>query len=99
MQLDEFRDTLKADHSPRGLAAPLRALWHDARGDWKRAHEIVQAERGKAADRVHAYLHRKEGDLANADYWYGRAGAERPRGTLEKDWEALVQQFLEQRDQ
>jgi hypothetical protein len=94
MDLDEFRDTLKADHAPRALAAPLRALWHDARGDWKRAHEIVQAERGKATERVHAYLHRKEGDLANADYWYSRAGAERPRGRLETEWEELVRQFL-----
>ena len=94
MQLDEFRDTLEADHLPRGLAAPLRALWHDARGDWKRAHEIVQAERSKAAERVHAYLHRKEGDLANADYWYARAGAERPRGRLETEWEELVSGFL-----
>ena len=94
MQFDEFRDSLKADHPPRGLAAPVRALWHDARGDWKRAHEIVQAERSGAAERVHAYLHRKEGDLANADYWYARAGAERPRGSLEREWEELVQRFL-----
>ena len=94
MQLDEFRGTLKADQPPRGLAAPLRALWYDARDDWKRAHEIVQAERSKAAERVHAYLHRKEGDLANADYWYGRAGAERPRGALEKEWGALVSELL-----
>jgi hypothetical protein len=94
MRLDEFRDSLKAERAPRGLAAPVRALWHDARGDWKRAHEIVQAERSKAAERVHAYLHRKEGDLANADYWYARACSERPSGTLEKEWEALVRQFL-----
>jgi len=55
----------------------------------------VAAERTKAAARVHAYLHRKEGDSANADYWYSRAGAERPRGTLEKEWEALAREFLE----
>jgi hypothetical protein len=98
VDLDEFRDTLKADRLPRGLSAPLDALWHEAHGDWKRAHEIVQAERSKVAERVHAYLHRKEGDLANADYWYSRAGAERPRGTLETEWEDLVRQYLEQRD-
>jgi hypothetical protein len=94
VNLDEFRETLKADHPPRGLAAPLRALWHEGRDDWKRAHEIVQAERSKAAERVHAYLHRKEGDSANADYWYNRAGAERPRGRLETEWEDLVIGFL-----
>ena len=95
MTPEEFHESLKAERPPRGLAAPLRALWHEARGDWKRAHEIVQAESGKAADRVHAYLHRKEGDLSNADYWYQRCGDERPRGSLEKEWESLARQFLE----
>ena len=57
-------------------------------------HEILQAEKSKAAERVHAYLHRKEGDLSNADYWYARSGAERPHGTLEKEWASLVQSFL-----
>jgi len=95
MQLDEFRDTLKAEQPPRGLAALLRALWYDARGDWDRAHEIVQAEHGKTAARVHAYLHRKEGDSSNADYWYSRARSERPRGTLDGEWRDLVQQLLD----
>ena len=98
MELAEFRDTLKADEPPRRLGALLSALWHDGRGNWARAHEIVQGEKGKTAARVHAYLHRKEGDLANADYWYNRAGAERPGGRLEAEWEELVRQFLEGRD-
>ena len=96
MNLTEFQGSLDKERSPGGLTAPLRALWHDGRGDWKRAHEIVQAENSKAAARVHAYLHRKEGDLSNADYWYSRAGARRPGGTLEREWEDLVQQFLDQ---
>jgi len=95
MDLARFLDSLAAERPPRGLAAPVAALWHEARGDWSRAHAIVAAERTKAAARVHAYLHRKEGDSANADYWYSRAGAERPRGTLEKEWEALAREFLE----
>ena len=94
MLLKEFQASLTADHPPRDLAAPLNALWHDGHGDWKRAHETVQAERSKAAARVHAYLHRKEGDLSNADYWYNRAGEERPRGRLEAEWEELVVRFL-----
>ena len=94
MDAQEFRESLKEPRPPRGLAAPLRALWHDARGNWDRAHEIVQDEGGKAAARVHAYLHRKEGDTANADYWYARSGEERPRGGLEKEWESLVKSFL-----
>ena len=94
MDFNAFRASLTGERPPSGLAPPLRALWHDARGDWKRAHEIVQAEKNKPAERVHAYLHRKEGDLSNADYWYDRVGEERPRGTLEKEWESLVQRFL-----
>lgn len=94
MELEEFRMSLQKARPPRSLAAPLRALWYEGRGDWNRAHEIVAAESSKAAARVHAYLHRKEGDLSNAGYWYGRAGAERPGGRLEAEWEMLVRQFL-----
>jgi len=96
MDLAEFTQSLKAARPPRGLAAPLRALWHEAKGDWERAHRIVQGESGTAAARVHAYLHRKEGDSENADYWYARAGEERPRGTLEREWESLVQSLLDE---
>jgi len=96
MDVREFRTSLRAERPPRGLAAPLRALWHAAKGNWVRAHEIVAAQGGKAAARVHAYLHRKEGDTVNADYWYHRAGATRPHGTLGKEWRALVRQFLQQ---
>jgi hypothetical protein len=95
MDLSDFRVSLQQERPPRGLAAPLRALWHEARGEWAKAHEIVQEDSGKAGARVHAYLHRKEGDSANADYWYARAGAERPRGALEKEWESLVCSFLD----
>jgi hypothetical protein len=94
MDLADFRQSLAQERPPRGLSAPLRALWYEARGDWARAHGIVQAERTKAAARVHAYLHRKEGDSANADYWYERSGAERPRGRLETEWEELAIHFL-----
>ena len=98
MDLQEFRQSLKAGRPPRGLAAPLRALWHEAKGNWERAHGIVAAEGSKDAARVHAYLHRKEGDSENADYWYARAGEERPRGTLEREWDLLVRSFLGEPD-
>ena len=96
MDFTEFRQSVKAERPPRGLAAPLRALWHEAKGNWDRAHQIVQSEGGKSAARVHAYLHRKEGDLSNADYWYSRAGGERPRSPLDQEWESLVQSFLDE---
>jgi hypothetical protein len=43
---------------------------------------------------IHAYLHRKEGDIWNADYWYTRAGIKRKDWTLKEEWENLVHQFL-----
>lgn len=94
MDLGAFRRSLAAARPPRGLGALARALWHEAKGDWERAHRIVQRETGAAAARVHAYLHRKEGDSENADYWYARAGEQRPRGSLEQEWESLVKLAL-----
>lgn len=95
MEYQEFRRSLKVPRPPRGLPPLLRALWHDARGDWDRAHVITAAERSAAAARVHAYLHRKEGDADNARYWYTRAGTERPHISLRKEWESLVREFLQ----
>jgi hypothetical protein len=95
MDSRDFRESLAAGRPPRGLPGPLRALWHAARGNWNRAHDIVAAQDGRAAARVHAYLHRRQGDIVNADYWYYRAGAKRPRGALDKEWRTLVQQFLQ----
>jgi hypothetical protein len=79
---------------PAGAPALARALWHDARGEWTQAHEIVQAEAGARAAAVHAYLHRREGDLANADYWYARAGAARPAQALDEERRALATMLL-----
>lgn len=94
MNAARFRATLEADAPPRGVARELQALWHEAKGDWNRAHAIVQGLRGKNAAAVHAYLHRREGDLSNADYWYERAGRERVRGALDREWVTLVDSLL-----
>jgi hypothetical protein len=71
----------------------LLALWYDGHGDWEKSHDQVDQLSGKSAARIHAYLHRKEGDQWNADYWYKRAGDKRPDITLEEEWIFLVQQF------
>ncbi len=94
MDLAEFRKSLSEKAPPVGLDKPLEALWHEANGDWDRAHQIVQSQKGKVAAAVHAYLHRKEGNYSNADYWYERAGRERPRGPLEREWQSLVTALL-----
>ncbi|MFN3997625.1 hypothetical protein [Algoriphagus sp.] len=72
----------------------LLALWYDGKGDWKLAHDHVDGLPGKSAARVHAYLHRKEGDLWNADYWYSKSGESRPNISLREEWEQLVKRFL-----
>jgi hypothetical protein len=71
----------------------LTSLWYDGKGDWKMAHDHVDQLSGINAARIHAYLHRKEGDLWNADYWYSKAGEKRPNLSLEKEWEELVERF------
>jgi len=91
---DAFRDSLSGAEPP-DVAPALRALWWDGRGEWDRAHAGAQAKGGGAdADRVHAYLHRKEGDLANARYWYNRVGRAMPAGSLEEEWAELVRGLL-----
>ncbi len=85
--------SLKDRASPEGLPPLLEALWWDARGDWDRAHQVAQGVEGAAGAWVHAYLHRKEGDLSNADYWYRRAGRARPVLSLEAEWEDLARAF------
>ena len=95
MDLEQFESSLSGKAPPRGVGALLQALWHDANGGWDRAHMLVQKESGRKAAAVHAYLHRKEGDLSNADYWYGRAARARPGTRLATEWSALVRELLE----
>jgi hypothetical protein len=86
-------DFLDTDPSQFSSSAELKALWYDGKGEWKKAHDQVDHLSGKTAARVHAYLHRKEGDLWNADYWYSKAGEKRPNQTLEEEWQDLVTRF------
>lgn len=95
MLFEEFKASLHAKSPPAGLGGALEALWHDARGEWRAAHERVQSESGEEAAWVHAYLHRKEGDLSNAHYWYRRAGKTPPRTSLDEEWEAIAKALAE----
>jgi hypothetical protein len=94
MTLDQFKESLKKSFPPEGSSVFLRSLWHDGKGDWDQAHGLVDSLSGADAAHVHAYLHRKEGDFSNADYWYHKAGQNRPTYSLEKEWEFLVSDFL-----
>jgi hypothetical protein len=94
MTLAEFHaSTALAEPTPE-LPDPLAALWWDAKGDWARAHSMVDDLSTKDAMAVHAYLHRKEGVEWNAEYWYSRAGRKFHRPTLDAEWEALVMGLL-----
>jgi hypothetical protein len=96
MQYREFIDSLAHDTCPAGLDPCLRALWHDARGDWDTAHAIVQEQGGAQAARIHAYLHRKEGDDWNSRYWHRRAGSTFPDGmSLQEEWDGLVRGLVD----
>ena len=70
--------------------APRAALWWAARDEWEKAHEAAQSDDGRDAAWVHAYLHRVEGDLENARYWYGQAGRPVATGALTVEWEAIA---------
>ena len=90
----EFVASLSRPRPPAGAGKLLKALWHDARGDWQRAHRIVQSQNGRQSALIHAYLHRKEGDAGNARYWYGRGGVAMPRISLHQEWKNLLEALL-----
>jgi len=94
MTFEEFKDTLVLEDPPAGLGAPFLSLWKDARGDWEAAHRVVQSDESSEAAWVHAYLHRKDGDLANVSYWYLRAHRSMPSSSSEEEWERIVRALL-----
>lgn len=96
MTYHNFIDSLQQDTVPAGLDLHLQSLWQDARGNWESAHALIQDEEDRFSARIHAYLHRKEGDRFNADYWYQRAGIRRPEVSLEEEWQLLVKAVLPQ---
>jgi hypothetical protein len=94
MMTADFKSSLSGATPAPNLSPPLAALWWAAKGDWTRAHEIVQDEEGVDAAWVHAYLHRVEGDLGNAGYWYRRAGKPVASGAVEAEWDNVVLALL-----
>ncbi|HEV7334212.1 MAG TPA: hypothetical protein VGN63_24480 [Flavisolibacter sp.] len=94
MNLTAFRESLSEQAPPAHLNTYAEALWWDAKGAWEKAHELIQDRPDKNAAWVHAYLHRKEGDTWNADYWYTRAGKKRQQISLEEEWNSIVEAML-----
>jgi hypothetical protein len=94
MNLTEFKASLSRAKPPAGLAPALVGLWWAAKDDWDKAHRVVMDDAGKECAWVHAYLHRLEGDLDNAGYWYRQAGKPAGSGSLPAEWEAIALALL-----
>ncbi|QMU30961.1 hypothetical protein [Adhaeribacter radiodurans] len=95
MTFTEFKATLTKSTPPADLSPELQALWYDGKGDWHQSHEIAQEKNTPAYCWIHAYLHRKEGDQWNANYWYQRAGRKMPSVSLEQEWESITIELLQ----
>jgi hypothetical protein len=94
MTLAEFKASQSKRRPPTGLTSALAALWWARREDWDRAHKLVMDDADGDCAWVHAYLHRREGDLPNARYWYGKA--RRPPATCRSsaEWQAIAAALL-----
>ncbi len=90
----DFKASLAQVAPAPNLDAPLAGLWWAAKGDWDQAHKIVQDDPTREAAWVHAYLHRVEGDLGNAGYWYRRAGRPAADDAVEAEWAQIVATLL-----
>ena len=83
--------SLAAPECPQTYSPQLCALWFDFNNDWNKAHHIIQNLQDKKSARIHAYLHRKEGDNSNSRYWHRIAETQFPEGiSLQEEWESLV---------
>lgn len=93
MDQQSFRESLRHAEPPAGMSPVLGALWYDAKGNWNKAHDLINDLTDRDAAHVHAYLHRKEGDAGNARYWYSRAGQPPCSSSLQDEWEELVKLY------
>ena len=95
MNFNSFKESLQNSTPPEGISPYLKALWYDGKNDWETAHNIIQDIENNNGSWIHAYLHRKEGDIWNADYWYRRANKKRPDVSLEEEWGNIVIALIE----
>jgi len=94
MTLSEFKKSLEDSEPPKIIGRELKALWYDAKGSWDKAHFLIQSMPGRNAAWVHAYLHRKEPDEWNANYWYSRAEKSKTITSFEDEWIEIVKSLL-----
>ncbi|MGV8839293.1 MAG: hypothetical protein ACWA6X_03200 [Bauldia sp.] len=94
MNAADFVKVTATASPPTGLTGPLLGLWYAGRGDWEAAHDTVRLDESAAAAWVHAHLHRIEGDLDNARYWYGQAGRPYTAEPLEAERAKIAAELL-----
>ncbi len=94
MDVKQFKQSVIEKKKPVSISPSLQSLWWEACGDWKKAHDVLQGLSDEEGAWIHAYLHRKEGELSNANYWYARAKKEMPEYSLREEWSHLVDKFL-----
>jgi hypothetical protein len=94
MTFEEFLTICESSTEPRNLSSLLKALWYDRHGEWDLAHEEIQDGEDTYSAAIHAYLHRKEGDVSNARYWYSTANRRIFKGTLDEEWESLARELV-----
>jgi hypothetical protein len=90
----EFKHSLVKPKPPDGISPALVGLWWAGKDDWEKAHKLVMNEEDADCAWVHAYLHRVEGDLDNANYWYRQARHEAAKGNLAAEWAAIAAALL-----
>ena len=94
MTRDEFETALRSGDAPTGEGHAVLAMWYDAKGDWESAHREAQALDDATGAWIHAYLHRVEGDLTNAGYWYRRAGKPACQDSLDQERNTILDDLL-----
>lgn len=94
MTIQEFKNSLTENFPSKSLSVQIEALWWDAKGDWKQAHDLIDHLEDAVSAHIHAYLHRVEGNLWNARYWYNRAKQPEFKGSLDEEWEYLLEKYI-----
>lgn len=93
MTLQEFKESLSNEVPPANISVPLKALWYAGKGNWEQSHDFCQ-DSNLELDWIHAWLHRQEGDIPNANYWYRRANQSMPDTSLEQEWDDITTALL-----
>jgi hypothetical protein len=93
MKIEKFRQQTSEQIKTYPLA--LQALWYDYQEDWHKSHKSIDTQSDRDCAWVHAYLHRKEGDLSNARYWYRRSGKTVSDLSLTEERQQIAEVLLE----